>query len=204
MNCQNSFSKNSFTQADYMLAKEAYQKWEGKKYESVDEYILRKRKIELNNLVNTVIENELSDEDKLIVKLHWYDGLSTTKIAAIIGADRTTIFRRLEKINSIIYEKLKYAIEYRYGRDYSRQAKIIIKNADGLHCFISPQEIGERLRDLRARQCLSQAEVGALTGILPERISELEKCGSKMTAAELKRISKLFQTTSDYIIFGKQ
>ena len=34
----------------------------------------------------------------------------------------------IEKINTIIYDKLKYAIEYRYGRGYSDASEIIIKS----------------------------------------------------------------------------
>ena len=48
---------NSFTTADYENASLAFSLWQGTQHETVDEYLLRKRKIELNCLVKKVIKN---------------------------------------------------------------------------------------------------------------------------------------------------
>ncbi len=81
--------------------------WQAEENGDVDEYILRERRRELHRLVKKVIKNELDEKDRLIVSLHWYKGYSKEEIAEIVGANRSTIFRRFEKINEIIYEKLK-------------------------------------------------------------------------------------------------
>ena len=98
-----SFENNTFYKSDYENAQLAFSLWQGKQHETLDEYMLRKRKIELNCLVREVIENELSDTDKIIVQLHWYDNKTINQIAEIIGIDRSNVSRRLDKINGIIY-----------------------------------------------------------------------------------------------------
>ena len=115
---------NSFNKSDYENAQLAFSLWQSKQQETIDEYLMRKRKIELNCLVRQVIENELCAIDKTIVQLHWYRGKTVNETAEAIGIDRSNISRRLDKINDIIYDKLKYAIQYRYGKDYSSSVKV--------------------------------------------------------------------------------
>ena len=67
---------NSFTTNDKINAREAFTAWQGGIDETVDSYILRQRKNELRQLVKTVIANELSDYDKTIVKLRWYENMT--------------------------------------------------------------------------------------------------------------------------------
>ena len=121
-------TNNSFSKADIESAHLAFSMWQGTQQETVDEYVMRKRKIELNCLVKEVIENELSENEQTIVKQYWYEGKTLCEIGEIMGVSHTSISRKLSKINDIIYDKLKYAIQYRYGKDYSRAVKVIIKN----------------------------------------------------------------------------
>ena len=168
-----------------------------------DNYLMRKRKAELCALVQKVIKNELSEQDRLLVRLHWYKGKSKEEIAELVGLDRSNIYRRFEKINEIIYEKLKYAIEYRYDADFAAKAKVLIKTDIKQSLLSSPTEkIGERLAALRKNQFLSVKELSELTSISIKRLEELEKHGKEMTMIELKKISSAFGVSTDYIIFG--
>ncbi len=195
---------NSFTSSDYINAKESFIKWQGNINESVESYVLRQRKAELRELVKRVVKNELSDYDQLIVNLRWYENYTVSEIAEKLGVDRSTVARHLEKINSIIYDKLKYAIEYRYGRSYSEAAKIIIKSSDAYGCTVKSNEVSDRLRNLRNSQCLSAADVSSLTGIDAERLCQLEEQGSQMTMTELKKLCTFYCCSSDYLLFGKE
>ena len=194
---------NSFRAPDYLNAKETFIKWQGNKQESVDEYVLRQRKAELNKLVQKVIRDELSTYDKMIVELKWYKNLSVAEIAVRLGVDRSTISRHLEKINETIYEKLKYAVEYRYGSSYTQDVKFTIKNGDAYNCTVNPNEISGRVQGLRTDQCLSLGEVSEFTGIDTERLSEIEHQGNRMTMTELKKLSTFYRCSSDYILFGQ-
>ena len=198
-------AENSFTQLDRLKAQEAFLLWQAEENCDIDEYILRERKQELHRLVKKVIKNELDERDRLLVSLHWYKGKSKEEIASIIGINRSTVFRRFEKINEIIYEKLKYALEYRYGDDFSQKAMLLVKKDisskyGGMHGL---ESIGERLNRLRKEQYLSKDEVAKFTGIEAGRLTDIEKSGKEITMTELKKLAAFFKVSSDYIIFGK-
>lgn len=196
--------ENSFDMIDTLSAKEVFRRWQADETQEIDDYIIRQRKAELNELVRQVIKNELCEQDRLIVKLHWYEGVSKEEIARITGLSRSAVYRRFEKINNILYEKLKYAIEYRYGAQETKAAKVIIKQR--IACsngFTALSEIGKRLFRLRESQILTQKEVGKLTGIGEKRLNEIEKNGKDMTMLEVKKLAAFYKVSSDYIIFGK-
>ena len=200
-----SFENNTFYKSDYENAQLAFSLWQGKQHETLDEYMLRKRKIELNCLVREVIENELSDTDKIIVQLHWYDNKTINQIAEIIGIDRSNVSRRLDKINGIIYDKLKYALQYRYGKDYSASVRVIIKNKDALFVVSGSQNsIEERIRNLRLTQCMSIIDASDMTGISEKHLRDIENGTVKATAEDVRLIATAFKTSGDYIIFGKK
>lgn len=195
-------STNSFSEQDYILAKESLNRWKNETNETVDGVMLRKRKAELNELVRKVIKNELTHEQQLLVKMHWYDGMSQSEIAEKLELERSTVSRKFRKINEIIYDKLKYAIEFRFGKSFSDEAKLIITNNEAVCSCVNSDEISKRLNRLRIDQCLTMEEVGRLSGITKERIEKIEKKGSAVTVTELKKLAVLFRVTSDFILFG--
>lgn len=191
-------------QFESISAKEAFDVWQAQQNIDIDDYILRRRRRELNELVRKVIKNELCEKDRLLVALHWYKGKSKDEIADIMGIDRSTVFRRFDKINDIIYEKLKYAIEYRYGDDFSKKAMMLIKkDVSATGSLRELESIGNRLLRLRKEQYLSRKDVSECTGIGQERLLLIEKSGKEITMAELKKLSSFFRVSSDYIVFGK-
>lgn len=194
---------NSFISSDYINAKESFLKWQGNISESVDSYVLRQRKAELNKLVREVIKNELSDYDKVIVNMRWYNNLSVAEIGEKLGVDRSTINRHLDKINETIYDKLKYALQYRYGKNYSHEARFIIKNTDACTCTVKAEDISGRIKSLRCNQCLTSEEVERLAGLSGGRLSEIEEQGNRMTMTELKKLCIFYRCSSDYILFGQ-
>ena len=198
-------NNKSFSQADYENAQLAFSLWQGTQQETIDEYMMRKRKIELHNLVRLVIENELTDTDKAIVQLHWFKQKNINEVAQHIGLDRSNVSRRLDKINDIIYDKLKYALQYRYGKDYSASARLIIKNKDAL-CIVSDAEntVAQRIKNLRLRQGMTLKDTQDMTGIRESRLQDIEKGKCQATAEDIRLIATAFKTSGDYIIFGKK
>lgn len=193
---------NSFEKEEYLLAREAFSAWQSKEQEEIDEYIIRQRKCELNDLVNKVINNELSPSDRLIVHLHWYQGYSKSEIAKKLGIEPSTVSRRLEKITNIIYDKLKYALEYRYGSAYLHKARLIIRNKDAFFSYSEPEVLSARIRQLRMKQGLELSDVSEMTGITEKALRETEEKGREPTAGEIRKLSVFYGTTADYIIFG--
>jgi DNA-directed RNA polymerase specialized sigma subunit len=197
--------RNGFYQSDYENAQLAFSLWQSKQHETVDEYIIRKRKIELNCLVREVIENELCDTDKLIVKLHWYNGKNISETAEVVGISHSNISRRLDKINETIYDKLKYALQYRYGKDYSDSVRVIIKNKDALRIIPDPENsIHSRIKHLRLTQSMSIKDTSDMTGISEKHLCDIENGTVQATAEDVRLIATAFKTSGDYIIFGKR
>ena len=197
--------ENSFYKSDYENAKEAFSKWQSKQHETIDDYLMRKRKVELLSLVREVIENELEETDKDIVRFHWYLGKSITETAELTGSNRSSVSRRLDKINDIIYEKLKYALHYRYGKDFSASARLIIKNKDAL-CILQENEetVAQRIKLLRIRQGMTIRDSKEMTGISISRLEAIEENRCQPTAEDIRLIATAFKTSGDYIIFGKK
>lgn len=196
--------ETSFCSVDSETAQSQYSSWVSKQCETLDEYILRKRKIELNCLVKEVIENELSEEDRLIVKLHWYEGNNAMEVAKLLGVNKSTISRKLDKINTVVYNSLKYALEYRFGKDYSQDVKIIIKNKSALTCKVKPESTAQRIKNLRLDQAMTLKDVSDMTNLSEKHLDSIENAITDATATDLARIATAFRTSTDYIIFGKE
>lgn len=195
--------RTSFDRIEYETARSQYDSWAAKKCETLDEYILRKRKIELNALVKRVLDNELSNKDKAIVRLHWYKGKTAKETADILGIDKSTVSKHLDKINSIVYDKLKYAIEYRYGRQYAQESAIIIKGRNAFAFIAEPRSTGQRIKKLRLAQAMTLEDVSEMTGIGKKKLESLESSEKDATASDLAAIAAAFKTSTDYLIFGK-
>lgn len=97
----------------YEFDKVAYQRYQEEYY--AKQPISAKEKAEFNALVRKAINYELSEEDKKIIEMYFFRGYTKTKIAEILCVNPSTISRRINKSLDILYEKLKYAAEYRFG-----------------------------------------------------------------------------------------
>lgn len=194
----------SFDEVDYETARQQYNSWMSKQSESLDEFIVRKRKIELISLVKKVIENELNEKEKEIVRLHWYENKSVTQTAQILCVDKSTVSRRLDKINDIIYDKLKYAIEYRFGNDYAQLARLIVKSKDAMCSFVKSDSIAGRIKKLRISQGLTQEELSEMTGIAKGTLEKIESASVEANTTQIAKISTVFKVSADYIIFGNK
>lgn len=196
--------ENVFTRQEQSEAKEAFALWQGKEAEQLDEYTLRKRKAELYALVRKVIKNELDPSMQEFVRLYWYEEKSLSEISEIMGLDKSTLSRKEKKINDIIYDKLKYAMEYRFGKAFNETARLVIKSRSPVCYPCDGESISQRIRNLRLRQSLEARDIAEATGIGKKRMDLIEKEGGQATADELSRLARLFGTTSDYIIFGNK
>lgn len=178
--------------------------WQARRHASVSEAALEKRKNELYALVRRVVKNELTPLQQQIVHLLWYENKSVAEAAEDLRLDRSSVFRKEKQINEIIYDKLKYAMEYRYGRSFSEKTIGLIHENSAACCPVEGRSISERLRSLRLKQCLENKDISTLTGIRKSRLDYLEKEGDGISADELSRLSRLYGTTADYIINGKK
>ena len=194
---------NGFSKQDFEMSKYSYDMWESEKTESVDEYALRRRKIELCALVRKIIETDFDEKERQLIELRLQERMCVSEIAKLLGVHKTTVYRRLDKIESKLYDKLKYAVSYRYGSSFSQKAKNIVKNCDALRFCNKPDSMAKRIANLRLLQCFTQEEVCEMTGIKTERLKILETTGDNVTALEISKLSLFYKVSSDFILFGK-
>lgn len=163
----------------------------------------RDAKLALDRLVRRVIREELNEQDRLLVRLHWYQGKSVEELAALIGMDRSTVYRKIERIHKTIYDSLKYAVDYHFDVPFSEQAKQTLRDAGQNTFAIEALDcVGARIAQLRRNKELSLDDVYRAAGIPPARMCEIEADGRQMMMTELSRLVKLFSVDVTTLLFG--
>ena len=197
-------TETSFDEIDNETARSQYNSWAARKSETLDEFMMRKRKIELNNLVRMVIDKELTEQEKEIVGLHWYGGKSVIETAEALGMSKSLISKKISKINDKIYDKLKYALEFRFGSDFLGECRVIIKSKAECPVAAGPASTARRIKQLRLSQAMTLGDVSEMTGIDTVRLEKIESSRKEATSSELAKIACAFRTSADYIIFGEK
>lgn len=60
----------------------------------------------------------------------------------------------------------------------------------------------DRIRELRKRKKISQTELAEMTGINSNSISKIENGQNNPTIQQIEALSKFFNVSTDYLIFG--
>ena len=201
----NTFSEDtqSFEISDYLMARDVFISWQAKENEELEDWLIRQRKEELYALVRRVIRNEFSKEDKLIIDLKWYKGLSADEISKKTGISRAGVYRRIDKINDVLYEKLKYAMEYRFGIKERTPVVTVLCDMKNRAEGETSVSVAVRLKSLRFGQHISLEDLSRCTGISEARLMNLEKYAGDLTSKELIKLSSFYKVSSDFILFGK-
>lgn len=97
---------------DYVLDKAVYQAYQE---DLITEQMPEAKKEEFNSLVRRAIKNELPEDDAIILRMYFFNGFTTEQIAKHYGCNHSTISRRIHKSLDVLYHRLKYAAEYRFG-----------------------------------------------------------------------------------------
>ncbi len=197
-------TNDSFDIIEYCTAKQVYSAWQAEQAQELDEYLLRQRKAELNALVKKVVDTELNEMSKQLIDMRWNKGYSLEKIAKSVGLDTSTVYRRLEKITEELYEKLKYALEYRFGKNQCKSAVVVKTQIKSGFANRSLSDCGARLRTIRKENLLPLADVSSCTGISEKRLEKIESGETQIKTSELISLAQFYKVTSDFLLFGKQ
>lgn len=175
-----------------------------KRCETPAAYAWRKREVDMAVLLEKAIENELTPNEKDIVKNRWYNSMSFSEIARNRGitpaAVKSTADRALNKLERV----LQYVIFYQ--RDVVNET--IVPAVAGQAAVIAaarnlnPDGICRRLYALRVANGYSLRSLSAATGISRKRLSEIE-AGDLPEIEEVIYFSGFFAVTADYILKGE-
>lgn len=67
-------------------------------------------KLVLNKVLAAVIENELTCEEKCVIRLYWFSRLKISQIALMLNQNKEHIRRTLKRAEHKIYTSLKYVV----------------------------------------------------------------------------------------------
>lgn len=172
--------------------------------ETPAEYAWRKREVDMANLLELAIENELTQTEREVVKLYWYDSETVTSIANKKGINPSAVGRTLSRAKEKLENVLKYAVLYQNDMNNEEVIPVILGRARVIAAakrtvYRTP---GERILGLRQAQNLARESLASALGISSKRLENIEN-NVTPDADELLSLSVFFDVTTDYILKGE-
>lgn len=172
--------------------------------EAPAEYAWRKREVDMSLLLERAIRKELTEVEKSVVTLHWYEEKSITEISKINGTSVTAVKKTLTRAQEKLERVLGYAVCYQQNILSESVIPVIVGRAKVISAARNSPggTTGVRIARLRQSQCLTVEALGYATGIKPLRIQKIED-GAQPDCSELVALSRFFSVTTDFILKGE-
>ena len=177
--------------------------WRDSVKESAEEYEKRIKKAKILRVLRSVIEKELDDGEKELLRLRYSERYSCFDIAESTGISRTKAFRSLRRIESTVGGIMKYVMEYAQLDLREEITPLCVSKAVATMAAeaVSCDSLAHRLRKSREEKLLSIEAVSLSTGIDAERFREIEENG-KMSLDEFIKLTLFYSVSADYLIYG--
>lgn len=171
--------------------------------ESPAEYAWRKREVDMALLMERAIEKELTDSEKSIVRMHWYDGKSVSEISEIKRITSPAVKKSLKRSQEKLERVLSYAVCYQQNIYSESVIPLVLGRARVISAARNATggSVGDRILRLRQSQCLTLEALGTATGINPSRIQRIEN-GVFPDGDEVVLLSDFFAVSTDFILKG--
>lgn len=171
--------------------------------ESEKEFNERVRKFKIISVMKSIIENELTPQQKKVLSMKYFDEMSYEEISRTTGLSPSAALRSAKKAESIVGAHLKYVVQTAdmgvSGKLMPLDVRMAIAELMSEHA--EPRSVASRLRKARKDSCISEEKASLSGGITPQRLSYLERTGS-LTVPELKKLASIYCVSADYILFG--
>ena len=129
----------------------AYSRWVRSEAEDADAYVRRRKTIDLAQLVQQVIEEELTDAQKQIIRLRYYEERTPTQIAEQLGIGVSTVCKTLDRAEAHIRRSLRYVIQYQHDMRNMEVLPCALREAMATAAgrYGRGKDVADRLRKLR-------------------------------------------------------
>jgi hypothetical protein len=97
----------------------------------------------------TASVSNLSDEDRLLVKLYYFDGLKLHEAGAILGVHEATASRRLTRIHADLRLSVAESLKKEHGWTRPETEQAFSDIALNLEADIEPMLMGEKMGEER-------------------------------------------------------
>ncbi len=172
--------------------------------EAPAEYAWRKREVDMALLLEKAIEKELTDSERSVVRLHWFDGKSVNDISQINGISPVAVRKTLKRSQEKLERVLSYAVCYQQNVISESVIPVVVGRAKVISAARNATggSVGDRVLRLRQSQCLTLDALSVATGIKPSRILKIEE-GALPDGDELVSLSGFFSVSTDFILKGE-
>lgn len=168
------------------------------------DYVRRKRRADLSNVVREIIETELSDIEKQVVLSMDIDKDSARKLSKKLGISETQIYRIRSRAEDKLSCYLKYVLKYcdKFEEKLTPLEYKKIKT-ESLMNNSPAKNLCHRLRKLMAKESIDIEMLYKSLKLSKRSIDEIIKGIRLPDANELLTLSYFFKTSADYILKGE-
>lgn len=170
--------------------------------ETPAEYVYRAREVGMSLLLNTAIEEELSEKERQTLRLFWFENRSVGEVAAILGVNPSTVSRTLERAKEKLHRVLRFAVMYQQNSCNPAVVWEALRRAGAIAAARENKGAGfsQRLQALRLAEGLTRDRLAADLRITASRLATLEYAKAEPTLSEIVGIAAFFGVTADYLI----
>ncbi len=186
------------------MAQLSYSRWERAEAESLAEYVGRRRTFDLSSLVRQVVQEELTDKERTVLRMRYCENRTLPEIAQRMHISKPAAAHTLDRAEARIRRYLKYVVQYQYDLRHVPFLPLAVRKA----MVVSAARFGEtyaapQLRRLRLCEHLSAAKVAGAVGIARERLCAIENGQAVPDANELLRLAAFYGVSADSILKGE-
>ena len=191
---------------EFELCSEIYDNWQNSINETQEEYCKRKQGYDLSDLTKMVIEEKLSDKEKQIIRLYWYQGISAKEIADIADITLPTVYKVMKSAENKIFSYLEYVVLYQNSMLSRKLVPVAVREALCNTAAKSREAltVGQRLSQLRMQENLESETVEKALKLEKGKLESFENDKALPKIEILKKFVVFYGTTADFILFGKK
>lgn len=164
--------------------------------DTIEEVADRVRKVSISKLVESIIEEKLSDIQRDYIKKYWYEQKSTAQIARECGVSQASVYKTIERAHIIIKELMTPVMKY---AENVLDADVITLTEEAMEICSARKALTdsfcESLRNIRIANAVSPE---ALARALKISIRELEEIESG------RRVPSIITAMRYSTIFGME
>lgn len=197
-------TSTQFSSEEILNARSEFDFYYDKNIENPGQYLERKRKRDMQNLICFIIENDLPQRGREVFKKVFFDGEKIKIVAESMGISSSNVYRYYNESLRIIKEKLKYVVFYQNSCEKDKMMPLEVmanKGAISRRNF-SSSAVNMRLLRLMNRENIEKNILCRFAGLDANKFEEVLKGKEQLNAEEITALSGFFGVTADYILKG--
>ncbi len=162
--------------------------------ESIDSLVNRIRKIGTAKLVDEIIENKLSDIQRVFMKEFWYEEKNTSQIARDHGVSQSNVYRAISRANETVRELITPLVRYHADLTEMKIQPMYFEEIMKISSAAKKKEgdLSQQLKNLRVSNAVTSEQLAKAVCITVNELEKIENGRKKVTVDLLEKYSKIF------------